>query len=1030
MKKLTWISLVMLVLPLLLMAAERVELRSVTDDVTVTVLQASLDRTVLRFEVNAFARDSKIIDGQEYTTLRIPHESILLNAGEPELPRFCRSIMIPGDAKMEIRVVDSEYRDYADTWIVPSKGSLPRTVNPDDVPYSFGAVYQSDAWYPAELTELRDPYILRDLRGTVVEVNAFRYQPVQHVLRVYTSVTVEVRANGRDNVNTLTQTLPPKVDPEFDRIYRRHFLNYSTARSALDYVPVIDQGEMLIITYDSFHDAMLPFVEWKIQKGIPTTIVNVSAIGNNSTSIQNYIQNLYTSSGGELAFVLLVGDAAQIATPTASGGSSDPTYSKVAGSDNYPDIFVGRFSAESAAHVQTQVERSVEYERNAEAGASWYHLATGIASAEGDGIGHNGGEIDYEHMGYIRTDLLSYNYTAVDQIYDPGATASSVSTAVNAGRGLINYTGHGSTQAWSTTGFSNTNVNALTNANRLPFIFSVACVNGQFSGYTCFGEAWLRATSGGEPTGALATYMSSINQDWVPPMDAQDEFNDLLCAETRHTFGGLCYNASCRMMDLNGTSGVNMFNTWHIFGDPSVQIRTDTPTAMSVGHSGEIFFGQPDFIVTISGVEGALCALSQGTSLFGSAFTNGSGMAAIPITGDLPIGETIKLTVTAFNKLTYVADITVITSGPDVWPPSIAVTPLTDTDDETGPYTLNAIIHDYSDVASATLHYGFDGVSFGSLPMTWNSGDDWSAEFGGYPAGTIIYYYLTATDASDSANTAISDTFDFAVLGLLLSDDIEAGTGDWTTAAIETGWANQWHISSEMSHSASYAWKFGDSGTGTYTSHAYGELVSPSVYLRGQASLTFWHYIQSEVSSYYSDSAYDAGVVDISLDGGAWQQLTALTPAYNKTSRCTAGGSNPYTGPFICRTACYGGDIAWTQVSVNLDEYAGHDIRIRFRFGSDNSGTREGWYVDDVMIYGLPEAPFVNPVTDLTMDVLESGELRLTWTPVPGAAEYRIYSSYETGAGFTTLETTVTTNEAFLEPADEVRYFVVVAATN
>ena len=99
-------------------------------------------------------------------------------------------------------------------------------------------------------------------------------------------------------------------------MYRRHFLNYGMTQSR--YTPVLESGEMLIITYDAFHSAMQPFVDWKIQKGIPTTIVDVSTIGNNSSSIDTYIDDFYASSGGNLCWVLLVGDATQIATPTAS----------------------------------------------------------------------------------------------------------------------------------------------------------------------------------------------------------------------------------------------------------------------------------------------------------------------------------------------------------------------------------------------------------------------------------------------------------------------------------------------------------------------------------------------------------------------------------------------------------------------------------------------------------------------------------------------------------------------------------------
>ena len=82
-----------------------------------------------------------------------------------------------------------------------------------------------------------------------------------------------------------------------------------------------------------------------------------------------------------------------------------------------------------------------------------------------------------EHIDNIREDLLDYTYTIVDQIYDPTATSVMVTEAINDGRSIVNYCGHGSPTSWGTTGFNNNNVNTLTNDNMLPFICSVACNN-------------------------------------------------------------------------------------------------------------------------------------------------------------------------------------------------------------------------------------------------------------------------------------------------------------------------------------------------------------------------------------------------------------------------------------------------------------------------------------------------------------------------------------------------------------------------
>lgn len=152
--------------------------------------------------------------------------------------------------------------------------------------------------------------------------------------------------------------------------------------------------------------------------------------------------------------------------------------------------------------------------------------------------------------------------------------ATMISNAINGGVSIINYTGHGITTSWSTSGFSISNVNSLTNDDMLQFIFSVACDVGNFTSGTCFAESWLRAknNSNGKPTGAIGFYGSSIGQSWDPPMQAQDEFNNLLINGDYTTFGALCYNASISMLSDYGSLAKDDFLTRNIFGDPSIVI--------------------------------------------------------------------------------------------------------------------------------------------------------------------------------------------------------------------------------------------------------------------------------------------------------------------------------------------------------------------------------------------------------------------------------------------------------------------------
>ena len=212
--------------------------------------------------------------------------------------------------------------------------------------------------------------------------------------------------------------------------------------------------------------------------------------------------------------MLLVGDAEQVATPYAWGDPSDPSYAKLAGLDDYPDIMVGRFSAETAAQVDTQVQRTIEYKSMPATQQEWFWRGAGIGS-------------DPAHLDGIRDALLAHGYTLVDQLYDPGATPALIAAALNDGRGIVNYTGQGATTCWLPSGFGVSDVSALANA-------------------------WLRAEHGEAATGAIGAYLSAVHQYGAEPWVAQQEFVSPYLSERHRGFGALCFAGSCRMIGRQG----------------------------------------------------------------------------------------------------------------------------------------------------------------------------------------------------------------------------------------------------------------------------------------------------------------------------------------------------------------------------------------------------------------------------------------------------------------------------------------------
>ncbi len=650
MKKLFIILTLLLCLGML--AAEQISVGSAANEIR--LLTAQPGDMILELNLANFERQAVEIDGQIYYDLSIPKGGLTLERGLPQVPILAASVIIPNTAKMQLEVLDSEYIDL-DMKVAPSKGSLTRNIDPATVPYSFDPFYQSQGFWPEVQAELSEPFILRDYRGITVRFTPFSYYPATGTLRVFTKIKVAISQNGTDLTNSLNA---PKnsYSKEFEGIYRNMFLNFGMAK----YPSLAEEGRILVIKHSMFDDAIVPWLEWKRQNGYVVDVVDVSVAGPSASNIKTYIQNQYNQNNG-LMFVQIMGDSQQVPSLTHQYGGSDPSYALLAGNDSYPDIYVSRFSAESAAQMQIQVRKVVEYERDRDASDTWLIQGMGIASNEGGGGQGDNGESDQQHMEIIRGKLLNYGFSTVDQLYQTmGANATQVSNNVNAGRSLINYVGHGLDDRWGTTGFSNSHVNMLTNDNKLPIIFSVACLNGNFVSRTCFAEAWLRAKNDvtGNPTGAVAMYASTVNQDWSPPMRAQDEFADLLVNESKYTLGGLCYNASSKMIEVYGSRGSDEYKNWHIFGDASMMVRSKIPVPLTATYMENLLMGMDTFSVTT--VPGARVTLYADGVVYAHGIANAAGLAALTLDVLPEQPMDLILTITAPNHESLVTTLSVI----------------------------------------------------------------------------------------------------------------------------------------------------------------------------------------------------------------------------------------------------------------------------------------------------------------------------------------------------------------------------------
>jgi subtilisin-like proprotein convertase family protein len=164
----------------------------------------------------------------------------------------------------------------------------------------------------------------------------------------------------------------------------------------------------------------------------------------------------------------------------------------------------------------------------------------------------------------------------------------------------------------------------------------------------------------------------------------------------------------------------------------------------------------------------------------------------------------------------------------------------------------------------------------------------------------------------------------------------------WTAAT--TNAASNWTVSSAQSASAPNSYFVNNVATvADVTLTSTNQFLLPA----GASAfneLRFTHRYQSE-------NNFDGGVVEISTNnGGSWTDLGPhiIQNGYNGTL------SNAFANPIGGRPAFTGTAAGFVTTIVNLNAFSGQNVKIRFRFGSDNLVAATGWFVDDILLSSKP----------------------------------------------------------------------------
>jgi hypothetical protein len=406
--------------------------------------------------------------------------------------------------------------------------------------------YARDAFAPTPICKVSPAGKARDLEMFRLTCTTGQYNPVTDELRLFDSIDFDVQFQGGNGYFLTRKAMSPF---ESTQIYSDSVLN----GDILNKYPKPDEGpstcvgeELLILTHPKFLLAAQELAKWKTDKGIVTSVFNVNDGGGNlgpdtKEEIDAFIESRYQKCQTRPSYVLLLGDVEYVPTfhvvsELSANTGTDHPYALLTDNDQLgvPDFAVGRISVDTLEEANIVVNKTIKYESKPPFNPAFYKkpmMATQFECCQMD-LDEKGKDImiPMRHVEFWAIRLASpYNVDPyeVDRFYvktvEPNYKAVAgegvarryydgvslplhlqeengfvwkfpgdqqpFADAINEGRFLVNYNGHGFPYGLSTPDFDNFfDGNLLHNGELLPVFFSVSCSTAMFDNEDANGE--------------------------------------------------------------------------------------------------------------------------------------------------------------------------------------------------------------------------------------------------------------------------------------------------------------------------------------------------------------------------------------------------------------------------------------------------------------------------------------------------------------------------------------------------------------
>jgi subtilisin-like proprotein convertase family protein len=445
------------------------------------------------FSLPGYSSQTLTREGDTYELLNIDNYGVTPDEGLPMLPQLSFILILnPAETSPGLEITSQFTEDkYLPSKIFPAQAPWVKSRSLKDRPFTINKeYYKTTGSINSPLVKISEPLIIAGVKAVIVSISPFRYDPSSNRLSVTRTARFRIILNaGIPHYSSAPES--------FKEIFRSAAINPGTLRFS-------PTNNYLIITPPEYEGGMQPFLTHKQNMGYNVLMVNTGTTGTTNAAILSYIQQRYNNMSTRPEFILLVGDMDRIPEWTGIGSDNphtDLNYTLLEGSDAFADAFIGRFAVSNTSELANIVNKSIYMESSI---GSLPKKSVFMSSTDNWAIteGTHNFVIDsfFAPANYTNTKLYTHTYSA---------TTQQLIDALNANQVYAIYSGHGSTTSWADgPPLNQSQVNALNNSY-FPFVYSFACLTGQFQVSECFGETWIRRQKAGS-----VFWGSSVNSFW------------------------------------------------------------------------------------------------------------------------------------------------------------------------------------------------------------------------------------------------------------------------------------------------------------------------------------------------------------------------------------------------------------------------------------------------------------------------------------------------------------------------------------